>query len=231
LLQYPTAPVDPLYSQTDETNWINQARVQLAGESESIRVLGTIDTIAGTRNYNFSSVTVTGTPGVSSVLNVRSILYGVGGGQAWARPRNWEWFQLYKMNTAVPSSGPPQVWSQYGQGATGSFYLDPVPDDVYALTCDCVCLPINLASDSDPEAIPPLWQDAVAYFAAYLALLSAQSEQRQSDADRMFQRYTEFVDRARKFSTPSVNKYLYPQNQDPTMLQKLGITPKQGAGG
>jgi hypothetical protein len=232
LLQYPTPP-SPLYATTDIDGWINQARQQLAGESESIRILGTIQTIAGQRNYNFSNINtgVSATNGVNGALNVRSILYAVGNGQAWTRPRNWEWFQLYKLNNAVPPSGPPQVWSQYAQGSQGSFYLDPIPDDVYTLTCDCVCLPINLVTDSTVEAIPPLWTDAVAYFAAYLALLSAQSAQRQADAQRMLDRYTFFVDRGRKFATPEVNKYLYPQNQDPTMLSKLGIQPKSGVGG
>lgn len=231
LLEYPSSP-DELYSDTDIDSWINRARKQLAGESQSIRVLGTIATTSTLRGpYNFSSVAVTGTSGVASVLHIRSILYAVGDGQKWTRPRNWEWFQLYKMSNVVPPSGPPEVWSQFGQGSTGSFYLDPIPDDVYALTCDCVCLPVDLATDSTVEAIPPLWQDAVCYFAAYLALLSAQSAQRQNDADRMMQRYEEFVQRARKFANPSVNNYLYQQAVDPTIVNKLGLTPKQGAGG
>jgi len=230
-LQYPLAPVDPLYSTSDLTLWINRARQQLAGESESIRVLGTINTIIGQRNYNFSNITVSSVPGVSGPLNVRSIMYGLAGGQVWMRPRNWEWFQLYKLNNTAPAQGLPQVWSQYAQGATGSFYIDPIPDQAYTLTCDCVCLPVNLVDDSTVEAIPPLWQDAVCYFAAYLALLSAQSAQRQADANRMFERYEEFVDRARKFSNPSVNRYLYPQSQDATIINKLGVTPKSGVGG
>lgn len=224
------APVDPLYATTDLDNWINQARNQLAGESQSIRVLGTVDTTAGINLYPFSSITVTGTSGVASALHVRSIRYAVGTGYSRLRVRNYEWFESYELNTAVPPSGPPQVWAQYAQGEAGSFFVSPVPDDVYVMTCDCVCLPIALVDDTTPEAIPPLWQDAVAYFAAYLALLSAQSAQRQSDANRMFERYTEFCDRARRFATPDVNKNLYPQNQDPTLIAKLGLTPKAGAG-
>lgn len=232
LLQNPAAP-NALYSNADLTLWINRARKQLAGESESIRVLGAINTVVGQRPYNFTDIDtgVAASTGVEGALHVRSIMYAVGDGQKWFRPRNWEWFQLYKLNNVVPPTGAPQVWSQYAQGQQGSFYLDPIPDIVYALSCDCVCLPIDLTSDSDPEAIPQLWRDAVCYFAAWLALLSAQSAQRQADADRMMQRYTEFVARARKFSNPSVNRYLYAQSSDPTILGKLGIQPaKQAAG-
>lgn len=85
-------------------------------------------------------------------------------------------------------------------------------------------------NDATVEAIPALWRDAVCFYAAYLAMLSAQSAQRQNDADRMFQRYTDYVDRARKYATPEVNSYIYPQNPSPTMINKLGLTPKAGAG-
>jgi hypothetical protein len=229
LLEYPEAP-DPLYSNADLTLWINRARQQLAGESQSIRVLGTVSTVVAQNLYEFSGINVSSVAGVASALHVRSIRYAVGLGFSRLRVRNYEWFETYELNTATPQSGPPAVWAQYGQGETGSFFVSPLPDDVYVMTCDCVCLPIDLVDDTTVEAIPSLWQDAVCYFAAYLALLSAQSAQRQNDAQRMLDRYTEFTDRARKFATPGVNSYLYPQNQDPTMLNKIGLTPKAGAG-
>jgi hypothetical protein len=229
LLQYPAAP-DPLYATADLTLWINRARQQLAGESESIRVLGAAATVAGQQPYNFSAINVAGVAGVAAALHVRSIRYVVGQGSSRLRVRNWEWFESYELNTAVPASGSPAMWAQYAQGEQGSFYLSPIPDDVYSLICDCVCLPIDLADDTTAEAIPALWRDAVCYYAAYLALLSAQSAQRQNDAQRMFGYYTDFVERARRFATPKVNPYLYPQNSDPTMLNKLGVSPKAGAG-
>lgn len=230
LLQYPVSP-DPLYAASDLTLWINRARQQLAGESESIRVLGTIPTVATTQAYDFPSINVAPVAGGAAALHVRSIRYVVGQGSLRLRVRNWEWFESYELNTATPKSGPPAVWAQYAQGEQGSFYLSPIPDDVYSLICDCVCLPIDLVDDTTVEAIPALWRDAVCYYAAYLALLSAQSAQRQNDAQRMFGYYSEFVDRARKFATPKVNPYLYPQNTDPTLINKIGLSPKAGAGG
>jgi hypothetical protein len=231
LLQYPVGP-DPLYAASDLTLWINRARQQLAGESESIRVLGTISTAVNQQPYNFANISV-GNPaanGVAAALHVRSIRYVVGGGSSRLRVRNWEWFESYELNTAAPASGPPAVWSQYGQGEQGSFYVSPIPDGVYSLICDCVCLPVDLVDDTTVEAIPALWRDSVCYYAAYLALLSAQSAQRQNDAQRMFGYYSDFVDRGRRFATPKLNAYLYPQNTDPTLINKLGVSPKAGAG-
>jgi hypothetical protein len=232
LLQYPLAP-DLLYQTSDIDLWINRARQQLAGESESIRSLGTVPTVVGTQAYNFSQITlpVSTVSGISAALHVRSLRYAVGAGWSRLRVRNWEWFESYELNTAVPPSGVPQVWAQYAQGEQGSFWISPIPDQIYTLTADCVCLPIDLVDDTTPEAIPQLWRDAVCYYAAYLALLSAQSAQRQNDAQRMFGYYTEFVERARRFATPKVNPYLYPQNSDPTLLNKIGLAPKQGAQG
>lgn len=229
LLQYPVSP-GLLYATADLNLWINRARQQLAGESESIRVLGTIATGVGNQAYQFSNISVTGTAGVAAALHVRSIRYLVGAGSSRLRGKGWEWFESYELNTAAPQSGPPAVWAQYAQGEQGSFYLAPIPDDVYNLICDCVCLPIDLVDDTTVEAIPSLWRDAVPFYAAYLALLSAQSAQRQNDAQRMFGYYTEFVERARKFATPKVNPNQYPQNTDPTLISKLGLTPKAAGG-
>lgn len=231
LLQNPVAP-SGLYDDPTLTTYINTARNQLAGESESIRALGTINTVLAIRNYNFSSINVgvSATTGIQQVLNVRDMFYAVASGQKWIRPRPWEWFRLFKMNNPVPPSGFPTVWSQFAQGATGSFYLDPIPDLIYVLQSDCVCLPIPLVNDSTVEAIPPLWQDAVSYFAAYLALLSAQSGARSADANRMMERYDFFVNRARRFSNPAVNRGIYEQERDPTMMNKIGLQQKASGG-
>jgi hypothetical protein len=232
LLQNPAAAT-PLYDPAALTVYINTARNQIAGEGECIRFLGTVNTTVGNRVYNFSSINtgVSATNGILGPLNVRSVLYAVGSGQKWMRPRPWEWFQFYAQNNPVPPTGPPARWSVYGQGATGSFYIDPLPNFVYVMTCDCVCLPIPLVNDSTVEAIPPLWQDAVSYFAAYLALLSAQSGARSADANRMMERFEFFMQRARQFSNPSVTRHIYDQAKDPTRGNKLGIQGRQAASG
>jgi hypothetical protein len=240
LLQNPAAPAT-LYATSDLTGWINTARGQLAGEAECIRVLGTISTVINQRAYNFSSINVgvAAMTGVQGVIHVRSVRYAVGDGFQRVESRAWSWFELFALNNPEPQAGPPVEWSQFaqgssgqntGSGASGSFLLDPPPDLVYVLTCDCVCYPIKLVDDTTVEAIPFLWTDAVPYYAAYLALMSSQTNARIADAERLFGQYKTFVGRARQFANPSVLRYQYEQSPDLTLTAKLGLEKAQAGG-
>ena len=242
LLQLPGAPTT-LYPTANLDSWINTARGQLAGEGECIRAIGTISTVIGQRNYNFSSISfgTASVTGIQGAINVRRVSYNVASGAQWIPPREWEYFELYYMNNPVPVNGPPGRWAQYAQGAatpasgsaaTGSFYIDPPPDLVYTLNCDCTCYPIVLANDMTVEAIPYLWTDAVPFFAAYYAFLTAQTGARMADAERMYGYYKEFISRARMMSNPSVNRSQYEQAADPASINKLGVQqPRAGQGG
>ena len=231
LLQNPAAPI-PLYAPSDLSAYINTARGVLAGESESIRVMGSLATVVGQRPYLFSAINLIAAPaGVLGVFNVRYAWYLVGNGQASLRPRPWPWYAQYKLNNPVPPSGPPAVWSIFGQGTTGSIYLDPLPDTVYTLPLDCVCVPVPLVDDSTPEAIPYPWTDAVPFFAAYLALLSSQTGARRAEADRMLADYEEWKNRARRISNPSILPGLYEQSPNPVRINQLGVSTGGGGGG
>ena len=238
LLQNPPAPTS-LYADADLTAWVNTARGQLAGEAECVKVPGTISTVAGQRSYNFSDINVgvPATTGVQGVINVGSLHIAVANGQRWMTPRAWPWFSLYNDNNPIPQNGIPREWAQYGQGsagtgtgssATGTFSIDPTPDDAYVLTANCVCYPVALVDDTTPEAIPYLWTDAVPFFAACYALWSAQNNAREADAERYFNTYTMFVERARKASNPSVNRWLYSQAGDPAQAAKMQVQGKAG---
>lgn len=239
LLQNPAATT-ALYSTPSLTRFINISRGQLAGESRCIRAIGTINTVIGQRAYNFSSINVgvSASTGIDGVLHVRQISWVVGSGQRMLAPTPWEQFYLFNLNNPVPQSGFPRRWSQYAQGGApqagttegqgGSFYIDPIPDASYPLTCDCTCFPIGLVNDNTVEAIPYLWTDAVPFFAAYYAYLSSQTGARQADAARMFELYKEFSTRARNAANPSVNRWMYQEAADPVQAMKLG-TQKMGA--
>ena len=240
LLQNPAAPTS-LYSTANLTTYINTARGQLAGEAECIRFLASISTIVGTTTYNFSALNtgVAATNGIEGAINIRAMWYGIASGKKWIAPKTWEWFGQYHLNNPVPISGPPKVWSQFGQGsagtatgsgASGSFYIDPAPDAIYTLYCDCVCYPQPLAADVDVEAIPYLWTDAVPFFAAYYALLSSQTNARMADAERYFNAYTKFVERARTAANPSPNRWMYSQAADPAQAPKMQVKGPAGIG-
>lgn len=226
LLQNPTSPT-PLYDPATLTTYINTARGQLAGESQCIRFMGTVPLEANQQVYPFSSVVFAGDPPVLGPINVRTIWLRFDSGLVWVAPEAFEEFSLYELNVQTPATGSPTRWAQYGQGVFGSIYLAPVPLAVGTAQADCVCYPIPLVDDTTAEAIPYLWTDAVPYFAAYLALLSAQTGARTADADKMLQRYSQFVERARRASTSAVVPWLYEQTAVPGGLN----TPPQQSGG
>ncbi len=240
LLQNPAAPT-PLYSTPSLTGYINTARGQLAGEAKCIRAMGTLMLTVGVSSYAFSSVTIPSATanGITGVIEIETLWYQVGSGQKWVRPRPWPWFARYELSNPVPGSGPPAVWAQFGQGAAaqtspnpvggGSLYLAPLPDIAYTVPVDAVCYPIPLVDDTTPEALPYLWTDAVPYFSAYLALMSAQTGARTEQALGMFKLYEEFVDRARRASTPMVLPGIYPQQPNVTRQNQLGVSGQRGA--
>jgi hypothetical protein len=233
LLQNPAAPTS-LYSTSLLTGYINTARGQVAGEGKCIRSVATLSTVIGQQVYPFSSLNLgtSSVTGISGAINVSGVWAQVGSGQAWLQPRNWEWFSFYYYNNVTPVQALPTIWSQYGQGASppgspagssfgGSLYVYPIPDQVYTLYCDCTCYPIQLAADTDVEAIPYLWTDAVPFFAAYYALLSAQTNARMQDAQRYFEMYKMFLQRARDAANPLQLGNLYQQAKDPIQVVKI----------
>ena len=241
LLQNPGAPTT-LYSTSDLTSYINTMRGQLAGEGECIHLVGTITTVIGQREYFFSNIAVSGA-GVQGVLHVRRIQYAVGTGYKWITPRGWEWFELYGLNNPVPLNNVPKMWAQHSQGssglgtitnvgggsiASGSFWLDPPPDLNYQLNLDCICYPIALASDSDPEAIPYEWTDAVPFGAAWMALLSAQTSARMAEAEKYLSYFQAYAQKARQYSNPDVLKYQYMQQPNIALPGQLGVSMGKG---
>lgn len=243
LLQNPQAP-STLYPTANLTTYINIARGQIAGEGECVRAIGTVSTVVAQRVYAFSSISfgTVATTGIQGAINVRRIQYAVGTGQKWVNGKSWEWFDLFRFNNPVPGSGPPTEWAQHRQGSSGvnvaagasngtvnsgSFYIDPLPDLVYTLNCDCVCYPQPLALDTDVEALPYLWTDAVPYFAAYMALMGAQTSVRIEQAQRLFALYEQFMSRARNAANPSLNNFAYEQSADPFKSGRLGVQPQQ----
>ena len=121
LLQNPAAS-SQLYSDSDLTSYINTARGQLAGETECVRVYGTLALSPGAITYSFSRVSGLGT-GVGNVLSVGSVSVGLASGARWITPRPFPWFQLYYLNDPLPQPGFPKEYSQFGPGTTSALYF------------------------------------------------------------------------------------------------------------
>jgi hypothetical protein len=206
----------------DLTTYINEARAQVAGDGECIRAFGSTTMVPGTQVYPFSAVTGFAT-GVGGANQIRSIWYGLGGGQQYVTPKTFEWLTLYYLNDPLGLRGSPKVWAQFAQGTSGSFYIGPTPDAAYTLMADAVCYPAALVDDKTIEAIPLYWQDAVQFLASFFALFNADQP---DEADKMYRRYELFRDRARKLANPSLLPGIWSQAQDVTLPAKLGVQQK-----
>lgn len=198
-------------------NFINKARSQIASEGACLRVNSTFTTVNGTQTYTFASIT-TGVAGVSGVLNIRMVNVTVAGVRTFVDAWPYEWFNRYFLCSPSPQTGTPNSWSQYGQGTSGSLFLYPIPAGTYTVTCDTVCYPSDLAADTDTEAIPYPWTDAVPFYAAAYCYLSVQKV---DQAVNMWQRFEELVNRARAFSTPNVLPMQYSQIPRPIPMHPL----------
>ena len=130
----------------------------------------------GQEVYPFSGIDVSQFPGVKSVYSVRSVsiiylnyryslpIYSFSVYQAMIRQ------YVASQYLYVPTFG-----AQLGRGTGGSFYLYPPPSQQFQFELQCYCLPQDLETDADYEAIPDPWSDLVPYFAAHLAFLELQN--------------------------------------------------------
>lgn len=188
--------------------YINRARSQLASEGECIRVTATQTLTNNVQSYPFSGFTISAS-GVASALAVRLASITPNGSSVATilESRSYEWlYSYYIAGGTAETTGVPKRWAQQGQGSAGTIFLDPIPNAAHVLSMDVAALPSALVLDTDPEALPYPWQDAVPFFAAFYGFMYAQQ---QDLADRMFARAEMFIGRARKQSTPTV----LPRNQ------------------
>lgn len=211
----------------DLDSYINSARSQIAGESECIRVYATLAITSSAQQYAFTAITFpVGTTGVAGVINVRMVTFALGNGQVMLTPREWEFFNTFVLSQQLPNDAQgnpmgsqPSVWTQYGQGLNGTLFVN-LPDQGYTLSLDTVCYPSALANDTDPEAIPQFFTEAIPYYAAYLALLTAQNAE---GAATMLGLYRQRLANARQHANPSVLPHQWSQAPDPVMANRLGM--------
>lgn len=152
----------------------------------------------------FNPMVATSGSGINSIFRINSISM-IWGSLRWtlAHVSFGKYQALVRNYTAYQDV--PGVFANFAQGDSGSVYVYPVPNSSYQMEWDAICFPNALATDTDVEAIPKLWQDAVPFLAAYYAFNQAQ---RASDADRMYKEYERWMHRARQLSTPrSVNNW------------------------
>lgn len=167
---------------------------------------GFLTTVAGQEVYKFKNIATDPSNGIGQVFSVKTIamLWGT-----WRYVTAVPSFSRYQAIIRTYSNqylDIPYWFAQYGQGTNGSVYMYPIPSAVYQMEWDCLCLPIVINKDSDPEAVPYMWTEAVPYYAAYLGFLSSGDFDK---AEYMIRKYDEWMHRARAYfqSGRSINFY------------------------
>jgi hypothetical protein len=81
------------------------------------------------------------------------------------------WFRPF---VAASYQRQPVAWAVYGDN---SIFMGPTPDQSYAIEVDSIVLPIPFVTGDTvtQDAIPPMCQDPIKFYAAYLAKSNAQS--------------------------------------------------------
>lgn len=129
----------------------------------------------GREVYKFSDVPLAEFPGVQSILAVRSVSFIYSNLQYSIPIYAFSTYQALIKRFPLRFSYVPTFGAQLGQGANGSLALYPIASQVYQMSWDCICLPSDLETDEDYEAIPQPWTDAVSFLATHYGFLSLQN--------------------------------------------------------
>ena len=116
--------------------------------------------------------------GVAGVIDTITCAVTWGGG-AGGSPRPclawlpWEDLQAYARAYATLVTSYPYWWSVFNDGEDGEIWMFPVPSFAMEIELDCFCIPNDLASDTDFDAIPSGFVNAIKYGAAAIAYMTS----------------------------------------------------------
>ncbi len=112
--------------------------------------------------------------GYDTVCDVIDLAVSWGG----IRP-NMSWLpfdelQAYARSYNFGVTSYPFYWSTNGDGTLGNVWLFPVPSQACEMEWDCTCVPLDIYTNDDYDAIPDPHTSAVKFYAAHLAYLGTQ---------------------------------------------------------
>ena len=145
--------------------------------------LNSFSTIPGVEMYPFAfaqpylQAQYQGVKAVIDVINVAVSWGGIRPTLAWMP---WEDLQAYARSYNVGVTSYPFCWATNGDGENAQLWLFPIPTQQNPasgeMEWDCFCVPTDLISDNDYDAIPSGFQGAVKYYAAKLCYLASQRQ-------------------------------------------------------
>lgn len=146
-----------------------------SGATATANVVNINITAEGQEIYAFSAVNLSEFSGVESFHMVRSVSIIFNNLRFSLARYSFSVYQARFRSYPKQYQYVPTLYSQFGQGNSGSLYLYPIPSQAYQTEWDCSCLPQDLTAENSPEALPEPWRDSVKYMAAYFMYLELQN--------------------------------------------------------
>lgn len=147
--------------------------------------------------YKFSDIDLSMFPGVDSAYLVHGVAVVYANYRYVLDSLSFSEYQAYVRKFPFQYKWTPTIFSQYGQGADGSLYCFPIPSQTYQSEFDCFCIPSDLETNQDYEALPEPWCGAVSWYAVHLAFLEIQN---MNAANYFHQRYLEKMSNYSQYS-------------------------------
>lgn len=111
--------------------------------------------------------------GYDSVYDVYTVAVSWGSSRPVLRWMPFDELQAYMRAYTGIGLSYPAVWSTLGTGTSGQVWIWPAPSQSLEMEWDVTCLPIELSSDDDPDAIPDNLVSSVKFYAAGMAMLGS----------------------------------------------------------
>lgn len=169
------------------------------GATATAQLTPIAQTQQGQEVYNFSDFDLSPFPGVQTVFAVKGISILYSNYRYSLACYSFSTYQAKVRNFPFQYEYVPTICAQYGQGANGSLYLYPIPSQQYQIELDCFCLPADLLTDQDVEALPEPFSEAVKWYAAYMAFLELQNH---NSARTMLELFENFIHRYSSYARP-----------------------------
>jgi len=162
--------------------------------------------VQGQEAYPFANIDLSQFPGYGGVNEVLSVQVIYANYRYTIPKYAWTIYQSYIRQYPFQYQYVPTFCSQLEQGASGVLYFYPFPSQTFQMEWDCICFPQDLTTNLSVEAIPTTWQDAIPFYAAYLAYLELQNF---NSARAMLEQYDRHVTRYSGFARSGaiVNPY------------------------
>lgn len=154
------------WSDQELTDYINDARNKLVRDTGCLRTIQTSATVTNQETYTFASL-----PQGDQTMDIINLNLYWGSTRIPLRYLPWTDFNA-QLRYWQNYYGRPIAYSMYGPQ---TFYLGPVPDEVYTMELDTVIEPTALVNNADVDTIPDIWTSPVAFYACYTAKFKEQS--------------------------------------------------------